>query len=73
MTCYQRHLMPLFDALELPYDQPNRRKVDTALREMFGLDDSAHCPEVWACIKALPAEEFAALPARVAEHLGRSG
>ena len=69
MTCYQRHLVGMFDTLGLAYDKKNRARVDGAIRKLFGLDDEAHCPEVWASIKALTPEESADLPARVADLL----
>ena len=69
MTCYQRQLHPLFDTLGLEYDQTNRRRVDAAIREMLGLSEQAHCPEVWAAIMALPADSLVALPSRVGELL----
>jgi hypothetical protein len=69
MTCYQRHLGPLFEALGLAYDRENRARVDRAIRGLLGLGDEARCPEVWATIKALSPEEREDLPARVAELL----
>lgn len=69
MTCYQRQLGPLFDSLGLVYDKDNRARVDAAIRELLGLGEAAHCPEVWASIKALSPDDRAALPARVADLL----
>ncbi|HET6352628.1 MAG TPA: hypothetical protein VFG89_10945 [Coriobacteriia bacterium] len=69
MTCYQRHLGSLFEALGLDYDKANRRKVDDAIRAVLKVPDGAHCPEVWAAIKSLTPEESEALPARIAEVL----
>lgn len=69
MTCYQRHLRWLFDALDLEYDKANRTRVDTAIREVLGLAQGVHCPEVWSSIKALQPEDRDSLPARVAEVL----
>lgn len=69
MTCYQRQLHPLFDSLGLDYDKANRRRVDVAIRQILGIPEQAHCPEVWSAIKALPADEFAALPSRVGDLL----
>ena len=54
MTCYMRHMDWLFDGLALQSDKTNRRRVDTALRDLLGFDAEAHCPEIWAAIKALP-------------------
>lgn len=69
MTCYQRHLGSLFDSLGLEYDKGNRERVDAAIRGLLRLDETAHCPEVWASIKALSPEQREALPARVADRL----
>lgn len=70
MSCYLRQMRPLFDALGLEYDKANRARVDAAVREVIGADGDAHCPEVWSAVKALTPEQFADLPARVAERLG---
>ena len=53
MTCYMRHMDWLFDALGLQSDKDNRRRVDTAIRAELGVAEDAHCPEVWAAVKAL--------------------
>ena len=53
MTCYMRHLTGMFELLDLEYDAANRKLVDRALKPLLGLDESAHCPEVWAAYKAL--------------------
>jgi len=71
MTCYQRHMGWLFEALELPYEKAERRQVDTALREVLQTPDDAHCPEVWAAITALSDEQRAGLPAEVSAVLGK--
>jgi len=47
MTCYQRHMGWLFEALELPYEKDERRAVDTALRTVLKTPEGAHCPQVW--------------------------
>lgn len=39
LTCYQRHLGPLFDSLGLAYDKHNRARVDTAVRVLLGLGE----------------------------------
>lgn len=71
MTCYQRHMGWLFDALDLPYEKAERRAVDDALRVVLGTPDGAHCPEVWAAIKALSDEQRAGLPAEVSAALAK--
>jgi hypothetical protein len=69
MTCYQRHLGPLFDTLGLAYEKPERARVDAAIRRVLGFGPDAHCPEIWAAIKALSPDEREQLPVRVTEHL----
>lgn len=59
MTCYMRHLQGVFDLLGLENDATGRRRLDTAIRETFGFGDEAHCPEIWATIKPLPAAAIA--------------
>jgi hypothetical protein len=71
MTCYMRHMKPLFETLGLTYDEPNRQAVDRAIRAMLGLGDTPRCPEVWAAIKTMPEAERQKLPERVAEQLGK--
>ena len=69
MTCYQRHLGPLFESLGLEYDKVNRARVDAAIREVLGVAEGAQCPEVWSAIKALSPAERDQLPARVCDAL----
>lgn len=69
MTCYQRHLKSMFDVLGLEYDQANRKRVDVAIRQVLGLSDDVHCPEIRLALKALSEAEREALPARVSELL----
>ena len=69
ITCYQRHIGDVFEALDLEYEKENRARVDRALRDLLETPADAHCPEVWAAIKALSPERRADLPALVAEVL----
>ena len=61
MSCYMRHLPWLFEALELEYDKPNRKRVDAALRSVLDLPEETACPEVWAKVKSLDEDEQAGL------------
>lgn len=70
MSCYMRQMHWMFDALGLEYDKANRKRADLAIREILEMPDDAHCPEVWAAIKALTDDERAGLPAEVAKVLG---
>ena len=67
MTCYQRHLRPLFDTLGLEYEKQSRKRVDAAIRQILGLSGDATCPQIWAALKALPPEDFESLASRVSE------
>ncbi|NTW28336.1 MAG: hypothetical protein HGA39_03095 [Coriobacteriia bacterium] len=71
MSCYLRSMHWLFEALDLEYDKPSRKRVDAAIREVLGSPADAHCPEVWAAIKGLSEAERADLTPRVAELLAR--
>ena len=71
MTCYMRHLDWLFEGLELESDRDNRRAVDSSLKRVIGLGADAHCPEVWAAVKALSEDERADLVPRVAADLAQ--
>lgn len=51
MTCYQRHMGWLFEAVGLPYEKEPRREVHEAILGLLGLPADAHCPEVWAALK----------------------
>ena len=70
MTCYMRQMSWLFEALDLPYDKEHRKLVDRGIRDVLGLADEQHCPEVWSAIKALSEDERAELPARLQGRLG---
>jgi len=71
MTCYQRHIGWLFEALDLEYEKGNRRRVDDAIREVLGTPAEAHCPEVWSAIKALSENERMALIEKVGAVIGQ--
>jgi len=51
MTCYQRHLGWLFDAVDRPFEQGSKREVHRAVVEQLGLPADAKCPEVWSALK----------------------
>ncbi|HSK48312.1 MAG TPA: hypothetical protein VLA05_09965 [Coriobacteriia bacterium] len=70
MTCYMRHMDWLFDELGIPSEKKSRKAVDQALRQVLDMPEDAHCPEIWAAIKALPPIERDALVPEVAERLG---
>ena len=73
MTCYQRHLLPLFEAPGLEYEADSRKGIDTAIRLILDLSEDARCPQVWSAPKALPPQDFESLPSRVSESLAESG
>jgi hypothetical protein len=51
MTCYQRHMGWLFEAVDAPYDKERRGEVHRAIVELVELPADAHCPEVWSALK----------------------
>ncbi len=57
MTCYMRQMKWLFEALDLPYEKPQRVQVDAALRRLLATPEGAHCPEIGSAIKALSDDE----------------
>jgi len=68
MTCYQRHVHWLFDALDLPYEKDERRSVDIALKDALGLPADTPCNELWLeHLKPLGPEARAELIPRVRE------
>ena len=71
VTCYMRHMDWLFDELAIPSHKKNRTRVDGALRTVLGLGAEAHCPEIWAALKALSEDERMDLVPGVAETLGK--
>ncbi len=60
MCCYVRHVRPQLAAAGLPDDRPGRREADRRIRAALDLQD-ADCPDVWRHVKALSADEVAAL------------
>lgn len=74
MTCYQRHMGWLFEAVGLPYEKEPRREVHGAIVGLLGLPDDAHCPQVWAALKDAygldTRSQSTQLAADVAERLG---
>ncbi len=69
VSCYLRHMTDVFEALGLENDKANRKRVDLAIRDVLEMGPDAHCPEVWAAIKALTPEQRAALTGEIAARL----
>lgn len=67
MTCYMHHLHDVFEALGLEYDKANRERVDSAIRKVLDVPADAHCPEVWAAVKATPRADLTGALSRVLE------
>lgn len=57
MTCYMRHMHWLFEALDQPFDAEHKKLMDRQIRESLKTPDDAHCPQVWAAVKALSPDE----------------
>jgi hypothetical protein len=74
MTCYQRHLTFVFDALGLAYERDERARVHSAMIKVLDLHPDAHCPEVWAQLKAsygTTTDEIAPIIPLLSDALGR--
>jgi hypothetical protein len=71
VTCYQRHIGWLFEALDLEYEKGNRQRVDSAIRDAIGTPAETQCPQVWSAIKTLSEDERTALIHRVGDALQR--
>ena len=50
MSCYFRQLKDVFDAAGITVTKDNRRVVDLAIHELFGLAEK-HCPTAWRTFK----------------------
>jgi len=70
MTCYQRHVHWLFEALDLPYEKNERRTVDLALKEALGVPADTPCNDLWLKhLKPMTDADRTALVPRVREIL----
>ncbi len=68
MTCYQRHVHWLFEALDLPYEKDERRAVDVARKDARGLPADMPSNELWLeHLKPMGSDERAQLIPRVRE------
>lgn len=58
MTCYFRHLEPVFRRAGLQIDIDNRKRVDMIIHEMAGVKYK-DCMQTWAAVKELLMDEDA--------------
>lgn len=59
MSCYLRHLKPLFEHLGMDYNDKIQKKiVDGNIRTVLGMEGNT-CSEVWARIKELGKDDKA--------------
>ncbi len=58
MTCYFRHLDPVFRRAGLQIDIDNRKRVDMIIHEMVGVKYK-DCSQTWAAVKELLKDEGA--------------
>lgn len=56
MTCYFRHLDPVFRRAGLQIDIDNRKRVDMIIHEMVGVKYK-DCTQTWAAVKELLKDE----------------
>lgn len=58
MTCYFRHLDPVFRKAGLQIDIDNRKRVDMIIHDMVGVKYK-DCSQTWAAVKELLEDEDA--------------
>jgi len=58
MTCYFRHLDPLFKRAGLQIGIDNRKRVDMIIHEMVGVQYK-DCTRTWAAVKEMMQDEDA--------------
>ncbi|MHC1709897.1 MAG: hypothetical protein AB9819_05765 [Methanomassiliicoccales archaeon] len=58
MTCYFRHLDPVFRRAGLQIDIDNRKRVDMIIHEMVGVQYK-DCCQTWAAVKEMLQNEDA--------------
>ncbi len=58
MTCYFRHLDPVFRRAGLQIDIDNRKRVDMIIHEMVGVKYK-DCSHTWAAVKEMLKDEDA--------------
>jgi len=58
MTCYFRHLDPVFLRAGLTIDIDNRKRVDMIIHEMVGVTYK-DCTQTWAAVKEMLKDEDA--------------
>ena len=56
MTCYFRHLDPVFKKAGLQIDIDNRKRVDLIIHEMVGVNYK-DCTKTWNAVKELMEDE----------------
>jgi len=56
MTCYFRHLDPVFRKAGLQIDIDNRKRVDMIIHEMVGVNYK-DCSKTWAALKEMLQDE----------------
>jgi hypothetical protein len=57
MSCYVRHLTDFMEALGLENTSENRKRLDSAIRSQIGMTPVNNCPEIWAKLKPILANE----------------
>lgn len=59
MSCYLRHLKPMFEHMSMDYrDKTQRKIVDSNIRTLLGMEDKT-CSEIWAKIKEIGKDDKA--------------
>jgi hypothetical protein len=55
MTCYFRHLKPVFEKAGITITKENRQDIDRAIRSIVGIEYK-NCPATWKEVKKRIAE-----------------
>ncbi len=56
MSCYFRHLKPVFDEAGVMVTPANKKQIDMAFHEAVGVKYK-NCPETWRSLKPLLADQ----------------
>ncbi len=52
MTCYFRHLQPVFEEAGITITKENRKKVDETIHDILGVEYKS-CPQAWKQLKII--------------------
>jgi hypothetical protein len=56
MTCYFRHLKPIFEQANITVTKENKKEIDKAIHDIVGVEYK-NCPATWKEVKKHLAED----------------